>query len=247
MERKRQRQFFVESRHQELRKLQDEFLRITRRGKYRDPDAELKDWIELEKPVRAGWEQTFELRDDVAARRDAHVFSEILDRINHSIRSHRKDFRYRRKAKQYETLEPELQIIRTEKWDLPDHYKKFFEFGVFQPLRDLGGRAVDSRYRSKIKGYRFGTPYFYQPVIRPFYATHRKIHRADRDSRIREIENKIEALGGWKILFKAYHDCNQGSYWWRGDRGERYEIYGRLEQKEGIREYLEVAVPRRAD
>lgn len=244
IEKRRQRKFFVESHNQELRKLQDEYLRLRRQGKYRDPDAELKDWIELERPVRAGWEQTFELRADVAARKDASTFADILNHINHSIRSHRKDFRYRRKAKQYETLEPELQIIRAEKWELPEHYKKYFEFGVFQPHRELDGRLADSRYRSIIKGYRFSTPYFYEPVIRPFYATHRKIHRADRDSRIRELENKIEALGGWKILFKAYHDCNQGSYLWYGDRTERYEIYGRLEYREGMREYMEVAVPR---
>ena len=119
MDKRRQRKFFVENHHQELRKLQDEYERLRRTGKYRDPDRELKDWIELEKPVRAGWEQTFELRADVAARKDAATFSVILNHINHSIRSHRKDFRYRKKAKQYETLEPELQIIRSEKWELP--------------------------------------------------------------------------------------------------------------------------------
>ncbi|HBS04215.1 MAG TPA: hypothetical protein DEA96_04565 [Leptospiraceae bacterium] len=245
MDRRRQRKFFVENHHQELRKLQDEYERLRRTGKYRDPDRELKDWIELEKPVRAGWEQTFELRADVAARKDASTFSEILCHINHSIRSHRKDFRYRKKAKQYETLEPELQIIRSEKWELPEHYKKYFEFGVFQPHRELDGRLADSRYRSKIKGYRFSTPYFYEPVIRAFYATHRKIHRADRDSRIKELENKIESIGGWPALFKAYHDCTQGTYWWYRELPGRYEVYGRQEIRDGFREFLEVAVPRK--
>mgnify|MGYP006921596023 CR=1 FL=1 len=243
MEKRIQRHFFVEDKNQNLRKLQDEYLRLRRMGKYRDPDAEMEDWVELEKPVRAGWEKEFDLRDDVAARKDAHVFREILDRINHSIRSHRKDFRYRIKAKRYETAEPELHIIHYSKWDLPEHFKKYFDFGVFQRSRDYAGRPINPRYQAKIKGYRFATPYYFAPVIRPFYATHRKIHRADKEARIREIENKIEAVGGWKILFKAYHDCNQGHRWWFGESGERFEILGRLEQNEGTREYLEVALP----
>ena len=219
-------------------------MRLRRMGRYRDPAAEDAEWIELDKPIRAGWEKTFQLRDDVAVRKDAHVFAEILESINHSIRSHRKDFRYRLKAKQYETAEPELRILEKEKWNLPDHFRKHFEEGQFAQTMDDRGRPIEPEYQRKIRGFRFLYPYYCQTTIVPFYATHRKIHRADREARLKELENKIESVGGWKRLFKAYHDCNEGGAWWHGDRAERAEILGRLSYRDGVREYLEIVLPR---
>lgn len=109
-----------------------------------------EDWVELEKPVRAEWEKEFDLRAGVAARKDADRFREILERINQSIRSHRKDFRYRTRSKRYEYAEPELKIIKHSEWDLPEFQKKHFDFGEFEVLRDAAGRSVDQRFRERI-------------------------------------------------------------------------------------------------
>lgn len=51
-------------------------------------------WIELEKPLFAGYKKNLILRDDISRREDSHVFQEIIDRFSSEVYSRRKDFLY---------------------------------------------------------------------------------------------------------------------------------------------------------
>ena len=52
-------------------------------------------WVELDHPVRDGWEKSLVLRDDISRRDDVAVYLKLLSIVNHTVYSQSKNFVYR--------------------------------------------------------------------------------------------------------------------------------------------------------
>jgi hypothetical protein len=106
--------------------------------------------------------------------------------------------------------------IDAEKWDLPDHYKKYFthckgckgghwHLTASDAFRRYGGWP----YSHTKPAYHFAYPFYFSTRIKPHFITHVRAHDGDLESRLKEIDNKLDHH--WADLIKIWG----GRYPWR--------------------------------
>ena len=74
-------------------------------------------WIDLKPPVMRGWKRYFVLRDDVARSKHAGFFEGILEKINKTEFSSRKDFKVKKRK-----AGKKIYVVRDQQLLQPHEY-----------------------------------------------------------------------------------------------------------------------------
>jgi len=156
----------------------------------------------LDEPRFAGYKKFFVLRDDVARRKDAQTFHEILNLVNDCIISKNEHFVTRERIpgtnKYIERIRtPELRGITTQRWEklnLPKHIKKWFR---------LSGRWIKHPYGNFVyeqKRWHFDLPWMFVHKTEPHYITEIPTIYPEIEAKEDEIRKRMQGLGGWHRL-----------------------------------------------
>lgn len=143
-------------------------------------------YVELEKPVEAGWVRYFVLRQDVARSKEAPFFQKILDRINTKAYCNRKDFL--KKSRKTKRLTPIEQ--KTKELSAGDFGKCLFtekENALFEYkwLRNANG--------VKYRAYVFLEQWRFEFKVKKHWITHRKVHDNVLEQRIAELSKVVNS------------------------------------------------------
>ncbi len=145
--------------------------------------------IPLAKPYQNGWTKFFVLRDDYTRRTDAKVHLDILAKISSENFCRRRDF-LDKKGREYG---PSLGTIGKNEWETlgwPEHYKKYFTYGLHHVENFYG-------YRGVVEGYKFVRPFCFVEAIKPHFITHTRTIYPEVESRLAELRNLFDAKQYW--------------------------------------------------
>ena len=181
--------------------------------------------IKLPKPIQFGWTKKLKLRDDCANRKDAHIYRQIMDEIQVPVFSRKQHFI----DKKGQSLVPGLRLVRSNEWlkiGWPEHYKKYFYFGLHEVKTSWGTRYDE--------GYKFIQRFYFVDQIIPRFMTHERAILPEVETRIQELNRFIENNGGWN----AYSHYKKGrTYRDRDYNQPRFNMIEELKENE-IREVL---------
>jgi len=147
-------------------------------------------WEPLTPPVQRGWKRFFVLRDDVATGKHADFFDSILQKINTTDWSYRKDFLVKKRKYGRKTYVTKSQSLRRpcqydwNKLGLTEREKQFF-VEVWET--DRNGRPV--------LRYEFSEPWRYVLRIKPNIIDKTRIRDTALEARIKSIDNYFERGG----------------------------------------------------
>lgn len=186
--------------------------------------------IPLDKPVRHGWFKYLVLREDVARRKDAAVFQEILDVCGRCVWG-------RDKPKADEEWERYQKADRDWQWaGLAWITKKM--------INRLSPKAKQyfveyewkwTPWEGSIKRYYCHVPkYFYVPTYEKAYVTHLQAVDSELESQIAHLENQL--LGDDLYVYSRYARNNWPSKWWKQKEARR----GRRKARMFLNRYDEV-------
>ncbi|HTJ14058.1 MAG TPA: hypothetical protein VL547_18600 [Dinghuibacter sp.] len=199
------------SARQRTRRKQKDFekqmIRLDKRQKSLWKKRQSLGWEPLHPPVMRGWKRSFVLREDVASSPRAAFFEGILQKINTTQYSHRKDFtvkkRYRRKKirveREQRLLSPptyymrRLQLTR-EEWT-------YFEYKEAWNLKD----------KRKDRWYEFTEPWRYVLRVEKNMIAQVRIRDEALEAEIDRLGKDIER----QCLRPAILKARSKSYWWR--------------------------------
>ncbi|MEJ1242138.1 hypothetical protein WBG78_28580 [Chryseolinea sp. T2] len=188
---------------------------------YREIDALRKQrrdlgWERLDEPVMRGYKRYFVLRADVAKSKEAKFFQGILDRINTTEYSSRRDFKKKRRRggrKMYEVRSQEVEKLWTDAF----RKRKFTE----QEASYFDLVMTDERPESYFRWmYVFREPWRFQLKIEPNIIRWTMVKDFDLERRIGEIDRYIDGNHLWPTILRLV----RGGYKYRG----RYARVGEL-------------------
>lgn len=149
--------------------------------------------IELKEPYQNGWVLSFELRDDIKNRKDYNNIQKALDLVHYSIktrnvklikyiRNHKNFSNFNFNGKKYETIHPQLQLLREKQYNsLTEEIKKWFTLD-----------SENEKYAS-FRGhkYKINIPRYWLEIrIKPFMITHAYQKGGKLEKRLQFLEDK---------------------------------------------------------
>jgi hypothetical protein len=164
-------------------------------------------YVELEKPVEAGWVRYFVLRQDVARCKEALFYQRILDRINTKAFCNRKDFlKKSRKTKKLNPIEQYTMRLRPDEFErrlFTEKEKALFELKI---IKEKGG--------GKHRAYVFLEEWRFDFKVKKHWITHKKVHDNVLEQRIAElgkVVNSEEMRGKLNKVFgyRRYRDYDE--------------------------------------
>lgn len=141
------------------------------------------EWIDLKPPVQRGFIRYFVLRSDLSRSRDASFFKGILDKINTTHWSHRKDFKKKTKRfgkKIYRVREQRLDDVSADEF-----LKKFNEKERAYFDEHMVHRGKCNRL---FKVYRFTETWMFVLKVEPNMITKVRVHNIDLAKRSAELD-----------------------------------------------------------
>jgi hypothetical protein len=189
--------------------------------------------VELDPPIRAGWEKSFVLREDCAKREDAHIYRTILKEINCTIVSRNKNFL----VKDYQ-IKKMIPIEHKLKHLLPKEMKKIgWSENFINKYFNLVKLTKYNYFTKKDDwywAYEIKQDFYFVPKIRPHYRKHATIRDSELESEIQEIKNKKYSNYLWPLLTKLlYGSYHKDSYFVKKPKlDEDSEIKEGLEEKD---------------
>ncbi len=163
-------------------------------------------WEPLRPPVQRGWKRIFVLREDVARTNRAGFFAGILEKINTTERSWRKDFKVRKRYRGRKIYVVKPQEVK--KLDLREWKKAGFtaaEQMFFQHTVTIDRKGhITQRYV-------FTQPWRFVLRVLPDMIDQVRIRDAALEQRLQEIENRVNR-NGWKS--RQQKVVNGGNKWW---------------------------------
>jgi hypothetical protein len=172
---------------------------------------------ELIPPVQRGWKRSFVLRSDFAKRKDAKFFKGILDKINTTEYSWRKDFKIKRRkyGKKVYVVDPQyLQSL----WP-HDYEKKIF---TDKEKRYFTLVPVYMRHSKKMELiYVFNMPWCFVLKVQPNIITKAKIKDFELERRKEEIDRFLSFNSRREKLLKLLH--GNGGWKWCNKEREKYK------------------------
>lgn len=189
-----------------------ELLRLNREERKLDKQVWELGWIDLHPPVMRGWKRYFVLRDDVARSKEATFFQGILDKINTLDYCTRKDFKikYRYKGKKQHSVKPQRLKYLGEVTDKKINFSEK-ERGYFEECE-----ITDWTGKKFIKVFVFTEQWRFVLRIRPNLITKTKVRDEVIESRIAEIENRIER-NYWRATIAKAKGESYTHGWWRDE------------------------------
>lgn len=182
-------------------------------------------FIELEKPIRKGYKKILVLRDDITRSPIASTREKLIKLLKMEIHHH--DKRFMKKARKNSkklvpiTMLP-LYIDRYKLAKLPPEFQSYFIYDPSQRSRE----------------YKFSDSWIFRERIVPHYITHVRIHDAELESRIKQLENYIDNRDIRGKMNRLYYGHHQYKLYWHEMTGRKKEIFV-LIQKE-MNEYYEM-------
>lgn len=166
-------------------------------------------WIELNPPVMRGWNRSFVLREDVARSKHAAFFKGMLNKINTTQWSNRKDFKQTRrrynKDRDVDRLQQLLQPCE-------HHFKKlaftekeqqfFYEKYIYRKWE-----------REKIKVFVFVEPWRFVLRVKPNMVTKTRVRDEAIESRLAEIDKYLVGNNLKPALAKFKGDSYNRKWW----------------------------------
>jgi hypothetical protein len=154
--------------------------------------------VALDPPIQKGWKRYFVLRTDVGRSKDAVFFQELLNKVNATDYSDRKDFKVRKRksgTKTYEIKPKRLSEFcnwQFQKLKLTEKEKLYFkeEWRLYHKRTGV------------YKVYVFTEPWRFVPVVKPNIITHAKTIDPLLEQAEDEIENHLERNHLRPRLFK---------------------------------------------
>ena len=165
--------------------------------------------VKLDKPIRDGWFKHLVLREDVARRKDADVYQEIIDVAGRWIWgsdkkvADKKWLDTERKKKNWQWAG--LAYITKDKYNvLSPKAKKFF----------VEYEWKWTPWQGSLKRYYCLVPqHYYVPSYTRSYITHRKIVDSELHQRIDELSNRLLSNELYVLSDNVYKE--PGGLWWR--------------------------------
>lgn len=153
--------------------------------------------VPIEKPYQAGWERQFTLRDDASRRSEAPAWKQILAKFNLPLFSRDKKFidhEGHEIIQQFKVL-PKKQVEAIPGWSA-QHFK-WLHFGHHAPAYLVVYKGRTSiHFKNSIEGFYPVIPGFYLvDEIKPYIATHMRVHMPEVEQRLAFIEKKMEDGG----------------------------------------------------
>jgi len=185
-------------------------------------------YIILDKPIRNGWHKELKLRDDIAKRKDADLFKEILKVAGYKVWGrdikHLEKVWTKERKKNHRIQYPGMRIItKYERNKLSYDAKKWLEGYDWYWTKEKG---TVKRYRCKVPSH------FFQLVYTRAFITKLKIFDPLIDSRLEEIEEKLLNQELYKY---QYSECRHYLNWGNEDYNKRI----RRKTKMALRNYDE--------
>lgn len=172
---------------------------------------------DLNPPVPRGWKRSFVLRSDFAKRKDAKLFQGILDKINTTEYSWRKDFKIKRRkyGKKVYVVDPQyLQSL----WPHDFEKKKFTD----KEKRYFTLVPVYMRHSKKMELiYVFNMQWCFVLRVQPNIITKTKIKDFELQRRAEEIDRFLSFNNRREKLLKLLH--GNGSWKWCNKEREKYK------------------------
>lgn len=160
-------------------------------------------WIELAQPYQKGWKRSFKLREDIRRSKKADFYQNILNKINTTIYSDRKDFKVKKKrrskygyvTKEQKLLEPcDYQL---KKMKLNEHeLQQFCKVTVYNP--------VTKKWRTN---YVFLEPWRFVLKVEPNMITRHRAYDPLLESSIAELDNYMDKKDRYKRLRWLLDGC----------------------------------------
>lgn len=167
-------------------------------------------WEPLIPPVQKGWKRFFVLRDDVARGKHAEFFQGILNKINTTDWSHKRDFLVKRRK-----FGRKIYVVKPQKLLEPEahHFKKLCFSEREQQLFHIEYRT-EKLSKELVKRYVFVEPWRFVLRIKPHMIEKVRIKDAELESQIQQLRNYIERRDLQKRIDKIL--CNRYRYaWWK--------------------------------
>jgi hypothetical protein len=168
---------------------------------------------DLNPPVQRGYKRIFVLRSDVAKRKDAKFFQGILDKINSTKYSWRKDFKIKKRKHGKKVYVNDPQYLQSlwpyefEKKKFTDKEKRYFDLV-----------PVYMRHSKKIELiYMFNMEWCFVLKVQPNIITKVKIKDFELERRQEEIDRFLSFNCRREKLCKLL----DGHYSWRWDHKDR--------------------------
>lgn len=162
-------------------------------------------------PFQHGWIRSYTLRPDIAARKDAQVFRDILkvsdneqwcinqdfNTPTHWLKSHK--IKQRRPMDppglKSITVRPSPETGEEVGWKLPQHYKKYFWYHSVNSDCGCLGRQY---YRPS--HYTFRTPWMFDYCIRPAFISKLPLVDGSLESKLDVLENHMRYKQYWPLI-----------------------------------------------
>lgn len=166
-------------------------------------------WEPLDPPVQKGWKRFFVLRDDVARSKQADLFQQILDKINTTDWSHRKDFLVKKRR-----FGKKKYVVKGQRLWEPDEYQ-FAKLGLSEKEQQFfySVYRTEKYSRLPVKYFVFTEPWRFVLRTRPNMIT--KVRK--RDS---QLDAAIQKLRGYIVrnhLERRIEKLKSGSYKYRDE------------------------------
>jgi len=191
-------------------------LRLHREEKTINTQIRNLGWEELKPPIQNGWKRSFILRDDVRRSQQSLFFQRILDKINTTEYSWRKDFkkkvrRYGKKV--YVTREQNLR-------ELPAN--EFFSGKFIDTERLYFYEVIKHPQWSKKPEvfYVFCESWRFTLKVQPRMITHIRIHDTSLKSKSQEISSYLARNNLYPRLLKILHGYDP--WGWKAQKTEKY-------------------------
>ncbi|RYD53328.1 MAG: hypothetical protein EOP52_04095 [Sphingobacteriales bacterium] len=144
-------------------------------------------WILIDPPIVRGWKRSFILRDDVARHQDAPLYERILERINETQYSYRRDFKQktRRQGRKIHVVR-EQHLKRLDSWEwsrcafTPEEAAQFDWVGEPSTHGAVTWRAV------------FREPWRFVLRIQPNIITKTRQHDEGLEAELKAIANYLD-------------------------------------------------------
>lgn len=145
--------------------------------------------MKLEKPIRRGWIKHLKLRDDIARRKDAHLYQAIIRNCGVEVWGNSKvhaDKNWELNHRSNRDVQfPGLRLLIGEKIKcIPTKARMMFDGHDWQWIRHKG---YVKRYFCRVPTYYFETTYSKS------YVTHLRVVDPDIESRMAEIDNILDS------------------------------------------------------
>jgi len=165
----------------EKEKKQKELLSIQRQVNSLHRSIRTLPKVQLDKPRFMGYKRYFVLREDITRRNDAKELREILGAINRIVFSKTKDFtKYDYDDKKLHWNKQRVNTLAEKEFKLLNaHQKTFF------------AKVRHSDFRKKEVRHAFIYPYFFVFRIRQHYVTEVPMLDSEIESKLTELQNKI--------------------------------------------------------